>query len=84
VGRWISYAMSNRWAFEGLGHSFDVNRLWAAGGSPLGPPLLASYGTTFDRPVAADLLILAGFTVAFLAATCAVIVRKTSTTARSA
>lgn len=77
VGRWISYAMSNRWAFEGLGHSFDVNRLWADGGSPLGPPLLASYGGTFSHPVAADLLILGGFTVAFLAATCAVIVRKT-------
>jgi hypothetical protein len=77
VGRWISYAMSNRWAFEGLGHSFGVNRLWAGGGSPLGPPLLASYGNTFSHPVAADVAILAGFTVAFLAATCAVIVRKT-------
>lgn len=77
VGRWISYAMSNRWAFEGLGHSFDVNRLWAGGGSPLGPPLLASYGSTFSHPVAADLLILAGFTVAFLAATCAVVAGKT-------
>jgi ABC-type multidrug transport system ATPase subunit len=77
VGRWISYAMSNRWAFEGLGHSFGVNRLWAEGGSPLGPPLLASYGTTFSHPVAADVAILAGFTVAFLAATCAVVVRKT-------
>ena len=77
VGRWISYAMSNRWAFEGLGHSFGVNRLWADGGSPLGPPLLASYGNTFSHPVAADAAILAGFTVVFLAATCAVIVRKT-------
>jgi ABC-type transport system involved in multi-copper enzyme maturation permease subunit len=77
VGRWISYAMSNRWAFEGLGHSLGVNRLWADGGSPLGPPLLASYGNTFSHPVAADAAILAGFTVAFLAATCAVIVRKT-------
>jgi ABC-type multidrug transport system ATPase subunit len=77
VGRWISYAMSNRWAFEGLGHSLGVNRLWAEGGSPLGPPLLASYGNTFSHPVAADAAILAGFTVAFLAATCAVIVRKT-------
>ena len=77
VGRWISYAMSNRWAFEGLGHSFGVNQLWAAGGSPLGPPLLASYGNTFSHPVAADAAILAGFSVAFLAATCAVIVRKT-------
>jgi hypothetical protein len=79
VGRWISYAMSNRWAFEGLGHSFGVNRLWAAGGSPLGPPLLASYGSTFSHPVAADAAILAGFAVAFLAATCAVIARKTRT-----
>ena len=77
VGRWISYAMSNRWAFEGLGHSFSVNRLWADGGSPLGPPLLASYGNTFSHPVAGDVVILAGFTIAFLAATCAVIVRKT-------
>jgi ABC-type multidrug transport system ATPase subunit len=77
VGRWISYAMSNRWAFEGLGHSLGVNRLWADGGSALGPPLLASYGNTFSHPVAADAAILAGFTVAFLAATCAVIVRKT-------
>ena len=77
VGRWISYAMSNRWAFEGLGHSLGVNRLWADGGSPLGPPLLASYGSTFSHPVAADAAILAGFTVAFLAATCAVIVRRT-------
>jgi len=77
VGRWISYAMSNRWAFEGLGHSLGVNRLWADGGSALGPPLLASYGNTFSHPVAADAAILAGFTVTFLAATCAVIVRKT-------
>jgi hypothetical protein len=77
VGRWISYVMSNRWAFEGLGHSFDVNRLWAEGGSPLGPPLLASYGNTFSHPVAADLAILAGFTIAFLIATGAVIARKT-------
>jgi hypothetical protein len=55
-----------------------VNRLWARGGSPLGPPLLASYRNTFSHSVAADLAILAGFTVAFLAATCAVIVRKTA------
>ena len=77
VGRWISYAMTNRWAFEGLGHSLGVDRLWAEGGSPLGPPLLASYGGTFSHPVGADLLILGGFTVAFLAATCAVVARRT-------
>jgi ABC-type multidrug transport system ATPase subunit len=78
VGRWISYAMSNRWAFEGLGHSFDVDRLWRSGGSPLGPPLLASYGGTFTHPVATDLVILGGFAAAFLVATCLVVARRTS------
>jgi ABC-type multidrug transport system ATPase subunit len=78
VGRWISYAMTNRWAFEALGHSLGLAALWANGRSPLGAPLLASYGTTFARPVAADWLILAGFTVAFLAAAIGVVVGKTT------
>jgi len=82
AGRWISYAMTNRWAFEALGHSLGVRALWASGRSPLGLPLLASYGATFDRAVAADWLILAGFTVAFFAATIAVVVRKTPAPAR--
>jgi ABC-2 type transporter len=76
-GRWISYAMTNRWAFEALGHNLGVVRLWSSGASPLGRPLLASYGDTFSRPVLADWLILTGFTLAFLAATVAVVVRKT-------
>lgn len=82
AGRWISYAMTNRWAFEALGHSLGVAALWANGRSPLGPPLLASYGTTFSRPAALDWLILAGFTAAFLAATIAIVVRKTSAASR--
>jgi ABC-type multidrug transport system permease subunit len=82
VGRWISYAMTNRWAFEALGHSMGVTALWANGRSPLGPPLLASYGATFGRPVYADWLILAGFTAAFLAVTAAIVVRKTSVAGR--
>ena len=69
--------MSNRWAFEGLGHSIGVNRLWADGGSPLGPAAARLLRRHVLRPVAADAAILAGFTVAFLAATCAVIVRRT-------
>jgi ABC-type multidrug transport system ATPase subunit len=77
MGRWLSYAMTNRWAFEALGHSLGVNRLWASGASPLGPPLLASYGNTFSRAVAVDWVILAGFAAAFLVATMAVVVRKT-------
>ncbi|HEY7277352.1 MAG TPA: ATP-binding cassette domain-containing protein [Trebonia sp.] len=84
VGRWISYAMTNRWAFEALGHSLGVAALWANGRSPLGPPLLASYGTTFARPVAVDWLILAGFTAAFLAATVGIVQRRTGVARRPA
>ncbi|HEX6450877.1 MAG TPA: ATP-binding cassette domain-containing protein [Trebonia sp.] len=82
VGRWISYLMTNRWTFEALGHSLGVARLWATGRSPLGPPLLASYGATFARPAGEDWLILAAFTIAFLAATVAVVIRKTSSAAQ--
>ncbi|MDL4812915.1 ATP-binding cassette domain-containing protein [Actinomadura opuntiae] len=78
-GRWLSCAMSNRWAFEALGHSLGVERLWGSGRSPLGPPLLASYGGTFSRAVTADWAILAGFTALFLAGTAAVLARRTRT-----
>jgi ABC-type multidrug transport system ATPase subunit len=77
VGRWISYVTINRWAFEALGHSLGVAGLWSDGASPLGRPLLASYGTTFSRPIAVDWLVLGCFTLAFLAATVAVVIRKT-------
>ncbi|MDG4808912.1 ATP-binding cassette domain-containing protein [Micromonospora sp. WMMD1120] len=77
-GQWLSYAMSNRWAFEGLGHTAGVERLWRDGGSPLGPPLLATYGDSFARPVWVNWLILAGFTVLFLVAACAVLARRGS------
>jgi ABC-type multidrug transport system permease subunit len=82
VGRWISYAMTNRWAFEALGHSLGVAALWANGRSPLGPPLLASYGMTFARSVVVDWLILAGFAAAFTAVTIAIVARKTSAASR--
>jgi ABC-type multidrug transport system ATPase subunit len=68
AGRLISYAMSNRWAFEAFGQVAGLPRLWAGGGSPLGPPLLASYGGTFSHPAWVDWVILSGFTVAFLVA----------------
>ncbi|MEU4528690.1 ATP-binding cassette domain-containing protein [Micromonospora ureilytica] len=75
-GQWISYAMSNRWAFEGLGHTAGVERLWRDGGSPLGPPLLATYGDSFSRPVWVDWLVLGGFVLLFLCAAWAVLVRR--------
>ncbi|WP_406067897.1 ATP-binding cassette domain-containing protein [Micromonospora sp. NBC_01638] len=77
-GQWLSYAMSNRWAFEGLGHTAGVERLWRDGNSPLGPPLLATYGDTFSRPVWVNWLVLGGFVVLFLGATWAVLVRRDS------
>ena len=76
-GRWISYLMTDRWAFEALGHGLGVRALLAGGRSAPGPPLLASYGTAFDRAVWGDWLILTGFTVAFFAATIAVVARRT-------
>ncbi|MEU7850800.1 ATP-binding cassette domain-containing protein [Micromonospora parva] len=75
-GQWLSYAMSNRWAFEGLGHTAGVERLWRDGGSALGPPLLATYGDSFSRPVWVDWLVLGGFVLLFLGAAWAVLVRR--------
>ncbi|MEH1164275.1 ATP-binding cassette domain-containing protein [Micromonospora sp. CPCC 205539] len=75
-GQWLSYAMSNRWAFEGLGHTAGVERLWRDGGSPLGPPLLSTYGDSFSRPVWVNWLVLGGFVVLFLGATWAVLARR--------
>jgi len=76
VGRWVSYAMSNRWAFEALGAIAGVPELWAHGGSPLGPPLLASYGSTFDGPPGRNWVVLAAFAVVFAAGAVAVLRRK--------
>lgn len=76
VGRWLSYAMSNRWAFEALGHSAGVEQLWRDGASPLGPPLLAVYGDTFAGPLRLDWALLAGMTVVFLVATWGVLRRR--------
>jgi hypothetical protein len=76
VGRWMSYAMSNRWAFEALGHTAGLPDLWRGGASPLGPPLLASYGSSFDHPLWTNWLLLAGFAVLFAAGAVLVLRRK--------
>lgn len=68
AGRVISAAMSNRWAFEALGHGLGLRRLWAEGGSPLGPPLLASYAGTFSHRALTDWLVLGGFAAVLLTA----------------
>ncbi|MEU1645036.1 ATP-binding cassette domain-containing protein [Micromonospora zamorensis] len=77
-GQWLSYAMSNRWAFEALGHTAGVEQLWRDGGSALGPPLLATYGDSFSRPVWVNWLVLGGFVLLFLCATWTVLARRDS------
>lgn len=75
-GRILSALMTNRWAFEALGHTAGVAHLWRAGGSPLGPPLLASYGRTFDGSATTDWWRLAGFAVLFLAVAATLLARR--------
>jgi ABC-type multidrug transport system ATPase subunit len=77
AGRWLSYLMTDRWAFGALGRSMGVRALWAGGHTPIGLPLAASYGTAFDLPVWNDWLILAGFTCVFFAAAITAVARRT-------
>jgi hypothetical protein len=76
AGEAISWAMTNRWAFEALGSGVGLESLWRDGASRLGPPLLDSYGDSFAHPASRGWLILAGFALLFLATTWAVLVRK--------
>ncbi|MET9896319.1 ATP-binding cassette domain-containing protein [Streptomyces sp. NPDC006465] len=75
-GEAISWAMTNRWAFEALGSGVGLESLWRAGGSPLGPPLLASYGDSFGHPASRGWVALAAFALLFMALTWVVLVRK--------
>ncbi|WP_406362421.1 ATP-binding cassette domain-containing protein [Streptomyces sp. NBC_00715] len=76
AGQAVSWAMTNRWAFEALGSGVGLERLWRTGDSPLGPPLLASYGDSFGHPAARGWLILAGFALLFTTLTWVVLVRR--------
>ncbi|MFD3513333.1 ATP-binding cassette domain-containing protein [Streptomyces sp. NPDC058657] len=76
AGEALSWAMTNRWAFEALGSGIGLESLWRNGSSPLGPPLLQSYGDTFAHPAGRGWVVLTGFTVLFLALTWWVLVRK--------
>jgi hypothetical protein len=82
-GRIVSYLMSNRWAFDALGHTAGLPQLWRDGGSPLGPPLLASYGNTFSGSVPIEWTLLAGFMLAFLIAAGLLLTRRTPRRRRS-
>src|SRR3954471_4429393 len=76
AGAVISYGMADRWAFEGMGHELELERVLSHGGSSLGPPLLAQYGDTFSNGIWLDWLILGGMAAVFLVAACIVCTRK--------
>jgi len=82
AGAMISVAIPSRWAFEALGHDLGARHILADGGSPLGRPLLASYGDAGTSQTGTYWLILAAFAVSFLIATWIVLVRATRRPAR--
>jgi hypothetical protein len=77
AGASISVLIPTRWAFEAMGHDLGARPILADGGSPLGPPLLESYGDAGTQPTGAYWLILAVFAVALVVATWRVLVRST-------
>jgi hypothetical protein len=77
AGAVISVVIPSRWAFEALGHDLGARRILAEGGSPLGPPLLASYGDAGTSSIGVYWAILMAFTVVFLVGTWVVLVRST-------
>ena len=76
VGAAISTVVPVRWTFEAIGHDLEVRELLAAGGSPLGPPLLETYGDAGTLTTQTYWTILAAFTALFLAAAWVVLSRS--------
>src|SRR5207302_8361857 len=63
VGAGLSTVIPSRWAFEAIGHDLGARRILAEGHSPLGPPLLTSYGDAGSMSTASYWLILGAFAV---------------------
>jgi hypothetical protein len=68
AGQAISVLMPDRWAFEAIGHDLGLRRLFAEGGSDLGPPLLEQYGDAGTRSTGFYWGVLGVFTVVLLTA----------------
>ena len=77
AGAALSTVIPSRWAFEAIGHDLGARQILGHGGSPLGPPLLASYGQAGTESTGTYWIILAAFALVFLVGTWAVIVRTT-------
>ena len=73
AGAAISTAVPVRWAFEAVGRDLGIRELLAGGASPLGPPLLESYGDAGTQATGLYWLYLAAFTGVFLVGTWSVL-----------
>ncbi len=82
AGAALSTIVPSRWAFEAVGHDLGARRILAHGGSPLGPPLLESFGNAGSDATGTYWAILSVFAVALLFATWRVLVRKTAVATR--
>ncbi|MET0908733.1 MAG: ATP-binding cassette domain-containing protein [Ilumatobacteraceae bacterium] len=82
AGAMTSTLIPSRWAFEAIGHDLGARHILENGGSPLGPPLLASYGNAGTTSTGIYWLVLAGFAAAFLATTVRVLAHTTRRTER--
>jgi len=77
VGAAISVVMPDRWAFEAIGHDMRLRELLAEGTSPLGPPLLESFGPQAGAASTTTYwAYLAVFNVVFLVAAYVVLRRR--------
>jgi ABC-type multidrug transport system ATPase subunit len=77
AGANLSTVIPTRWTFEAIGHDLGARRILADGSSPLGPPLLDSYGDAGTQSTGTYWLVLAVFAVVFLVVTWRVLVRTT-------
>jgi hypothetical protein len=78
VGAAISTVVPVRWAFEAVGRILGVRSLLIHGGSPLGPPLVQSYGDAGTSATGLYWLYLAAFTLVFLVGAWGVLMLTTS------
>ncbi|MBW3621437.1 MAG: ABC transporter ATP-binding protein, partial [Actinobacteria bacterium] len=81
-GAWFSAIIPVRWAFEAVGRDLGVRELLLAGGSPLGPPLVASYGEAGSRSMGTYWLFLAITVVVCLAGARLVLARTADRSTR--
>jgi hypothetical protein len=65
AGAAINTVIPVRWAFEGIGHTLAARGIQLHGDSPLGPPLIQSYGNAGTASTGAYLLYLGIFTAVF-------------------